>query len=49
MCVCVRERERKREREREGFNVLQLKLTIIPKSFIKMRIQGKEPNICFDF
>ena len=43
VCVCVC------ERERERFYVLQLKLTIIPKSYMKMRIQGKEPSIYFDF
>ena len=50
VCVCVDEQEREKgERERERFYVLQLKLTIIPKSYMKMRIQGKEPSIYFDF
>ena len=40
VCVCV---------WGGGFNGLQLKLTIIPKSYMKMRIQGKEPSIYFDF
>ena len=52
VCVCVYVWMSKRERkvtERERFYVLQLKLTIIPKSCMKMRIQGKEPSIYFDF